>query len=1007
MQTLTGSDFKALMNNVQKMKRSFFAKKVFVWAVCVLSFSLVNGQVNATGVQKDAGIRTVLNFNTNWAFYRNDAPNAEAIDYNDKDWYTVTVPHVMRLEKKHNGGNQVYQGIGWYRKYFKVPSTFENKRLTICFDGVQMNCDVFLNGEKVCTHNGGYMGFVIDITTKVKFDRDNVLAVRVSNINDPQTPPGKPQEKLDFNYYGGIYRDVKLIATNKLYISDPLEANKTAGGGLFVTYPKVTKQHAEINIKTHIVNDFGTAQQVKLVTIIKDKNNKEVAQSIVSNTVQHEQEFVQTISVNNPSLWHPDHPYLYLIASKVYVDNKLVDDKITNIGVRTISFTSPSGKADGFYINGEKLYLRGANRHQCYQTIGDAASNSMQYRDALQIKRGGFNAVRAAHYQQSPAFLNACDELGLMVIECEPGWQFFNKDSVFINRTFRDIREMVRRDRNRPSVFLWETSLNESPTPATWAKQAVAIAHEEMPNDQMFTADDFFANGSKCYDVCYKVINEDGSDPMPQMPVITREWGDTWIADPAKENGLRASRMYTEKGLINQCILRQNALNGTMLEEEGGYWDHAKLDANDRMSGYFLWSFNDVTRGSDPVTAFCGVVDADRYEKFGYYQLKAMQSARNPNYGPMVFVASFNNRPDIDTSIIVFSNCDKVKLYRNKHFIKEISREENAATAPFVAAKGGSPYFRFDVKKYEAGELKAEGWMDGKCVAVHTIATPGIADHLEIVFDDSGIKPVADAVDMIPFHVKVCDKNGTLVSNSEPFSAYTIHLDVSGAGSLIGADIARVEAAIQHTEGGIGYGIIRTTGNAGNIIITATSDNLKSAKKVITTIKSNEQFVQDGKHYTWQTEKENDAVSEEENSGVKEQLIKLTPSMLKLNNDKLSAGIEKIIDGNYSTVWIDESKIAPVELTIDLEKQHSVKGCKIVWGKDSDWYTYSLQVSADGKEWQTEVDNMKSSGQEYKPLPFKHHSIRYVRLILSGVQSSQSKIAIKEFELIAGDGEKD
>jgi beta-galactosidase len=980
------------------MKHSFLINGILVWALCVVGFPSVFAQGNTS---QQPATRTIQNFNTHWAFYRADLPHAEAVDYNDKDWYAVTVPHVMRLEKKHNGGNQVYQGIGWYRRYFKVPSSFKNKRLTICFDGVQMNCDVFLNGEKVGTHNGGYMGFVVDITNKVKFDGDNVLAVRVSNLNDPKTPPGKPQEKLDFNYYGGIYRDVKLIATNKVYISDPLEANKIAGGGLFVTYPKVTKQMAEVAIKTHVVNDLVKEQNVKLVTIIKDKNNKEVGRSVASNSFQREQEFTQTIPINNPSLWHPDHPYLYHVVSSVYVDDKLVDDKITNIGIRTISFTSPSGKADGFYINGEKLYLRGANRHQCYQIIGDAASNSMQYRDALQIKRGGFNAVRAAHYPQSPAFLNACDELGLMVIECEPGWQFFSNDSVFTSRTFRDIREMIRRDRNRPSVFLWETSLNESPTPFSWAKQAVAIAHEEMPNDQMFTADDFFANGKKCYDVSYKVINEDGSDPNPQMPVITREWGDTWIADPAKENGLRASRMYTEKGLINQCILRQNALNGTMLEEEGGYWDHAKLDANDRMSGYFLWSFNDVTRGGDAVTAFCGVVDADRYEKFGYYQLKAMQSARNKNYGPMVFVASFNNRPDIDTSIIVFSNCDKVKLYRNNHFIREITREENAATAPFVAAKGGSPYYRFDVKTYEAGELKAEGWMNGKCVAVHTIATPGIADHLEIELDSSNIKAVADGIDMIPFHVKVCDKNGTLVSNAQPFDTYSIHLNVSGEGSLIGADIARVEAAIQHTEGGIGYGIIRTTSAPGKIVITATSDKLKPAKRTITSVKSNEQFAQDGGHSAWKTEKENKLMTEEKGGSEKEQVIKLTPSMLKLSDDRASAGINKMIDGSYSTVWIDENKIAPVELTIDLEKQHSVKGCKIVWGKDSDWYTYSLQVSTDGHEWQTEVDNMKSSGQEYKPVLFKHHNIRYVRLILTGVQSSQSKIAIKEFQLLA------
>ncbi|MEX6686249.1 glycoside hydrolase family 2 TIM barrel-domain containing protein [Danxiaibacter flavus] len=992
------------------MRHYFLLSRILLIVLCTLnfvsSFGQVNNSENRFSQNENSAARKVLNFNANWAFYRGDLQHAEAIDFNDKDWYAISVPHVLRLEKKHNGGNEVYQGVGWYRKYFVVPASFKNKRLTICFDGVQMNCDVFLNGEKIYTHYGGYMGFVVDVTNKIKFDRDNVLALRVTNENDPQTPPGRNQEKLDFNYYGGIYRDVKLVATNKLYISDPLEAGKIAGGGLFVTYPKVSRQYAEVNVKTHIVNEVREQKEVKLVTVIKDNTNREVARAVSANVFQDEKEFVQTLAVNNPSLWHPDHPYLYHLVSQVYSDNKLVDEKTTSIGIRTISFKSPSGKADGFYINGEKLYLRGANRHQCYQTIGDAASNSMQYRDALQIKKGGFNSVRAAHYPQSPAFLNACDELGLLVIECEPGWQFFNKDSIFICRTFRDIREMIRRDRNRPSVFLWETSLNESPTPAAWAKQAVAIAHEEMPNDQMFTSDDFFANGKKFYDVCYKVVNEDGSDPMPQMPSITREWGDTWIADPAKENGLRASRMYTEKGLINQCILRQNALNGTPLESEGGYWDHAKLDANERIAGYFLWSFNDVTRGSDPITAFCGVVDIDRYEKFGYYQLKAMQDARNPAYGPMVFIASFNNRPDIDSSVIVFSNCEKVKFYRNNHFIKEITRSENAVTAPFIAAKGGSPYFKFDLTTYETGELKAEGYLDGKLVAVHTIATPGKPDHLEIEVDDQLIKPVGDGTDMIPLHVKICDKNGTLISNKNALESYTIHLNVSGAGSLIGADIARANIAVQHTEGGIGYGIIRTGSHAGKITVSATADALRPAQKVVTTVKSEDQFVQDGKHYAWLIEKENTVLKEgnmSEALNEKTQLIKLLPSMLKVNSEKLLPGIEKLIDEDYSTVWIDEANIVPAELTIDLGGQYKLKGCKIVWGKDSDWYTYSLQVSEDGKNWKTEVENVKSSGQEYKPVLFTTTNARYVRLKIAGVQSEQSKIAVKEFELVGSD----
>ncbi len=214
----------------------------------------------------------VVNLNTNWAFFRGDVKGAESVKFNDNNWYAVAIPHSMRLEKKHNGGAQVYQGVGWYRRYFKIDKSAAGKRITLNFEGVQQNCDVFLNGEKVATHYGGYLGFVVDITAQVKFNQTNVLALRVVNTNDPLTPPGKELARLDFNYYGGIYRDVSLIITNKLHISDPLEANKIAGGGLFITYPKVSREKAEININTHIVNETGKTDWVMLVSSIRDKN---------------------------------------------------------------------------------------------------------------------------------------------------------------------------------------------------------------------------------------------------------------------------------------------------------------------------------------------------------------------------------------------------------------------------------------------------------------------------------------------------------------------------------------------------------------------------------------------------------------------------------------------------------------------------------------------------------------------------------------------------------------
>ncbi len=972
---------------------------VFAFILLLQSVQIPFAQTS-TSAKDQSAVRAEFNLNTNWAFYRGDVNGAAAIDFNDRNWYAVTIPHSMRLEKKHNGGAKVYQGVGWYRRYFKADKSFQGKRVTLNFEGVQMNCEVFLNGEKLTNHYGGYLGFVVDITNKLKFNTSNVLAVRVTNMHDPFTPPGKELSRLDFNYYGGIYRDVSLVVTGKRYISDPLEVNKIADGGLFISYPKVSKQQATVNIKTHLVNETGVTDSVTLITSIKDKNEKEVARSITKTLLPGENEIVQNLVIVQPQLWHPDHPYLYRVVSQVYHNKKLSDQKITSIGIRTISFKSPEGKADGFYINGEKLYLRGANRHQNYQFVGDAAANSMQYRDALQLKKGGFNAVRAAHYPQSPAFLDACDKIGLLVIECEPGWQFFNKDSVFVQRTYQQVREMIRRDRNRPSVFLWETSLNESPTPDWWAKEIVRIAHEEMPNDQMFTADDFFAKGRKYYDVSYKVINEDGTDPNPEMPSLTREWGDTWIADPKKENGLRSSRTYTAKGLLAQCIFRQNALNGTPLEEEGGYWDHAKLDANKRISGYFLWSYNDYTRGSDSITAFSGVVDIDRYEKFGYYQLQAMQDARNPVYGPMVFIASYNSRPDLDSTITVFSNCDLVRLYRNNQLVGEISRKENAATASFVADKGGSPYYTFKTGRYEAGELKAKGILNEKEVAKHVVKTPGKPHHLEIEVADWGIKPVADGSDMIAVYIKVCDKNGTVITNTTALQSFKINLAVTGNGTLIGANIPRINAAVQYTEGGIGYGVIQTTAKAGSIVITAQSPGLRSAGKTIQTVPYKGHMLQDGVHATWKKEIElNDASDAVQSDEVLPPSINLTPAMITEQGSAQQSKVENLIDRNVTTIWTSVNHQLPSVVMINLDKAYTLKGSRIVWGKDSDWYTYSVAVSTNGIDWTNVFTDKKVSGQEYKPVLYHYRNIKFIKLTVTEVQPEKSKVAIKDFEL--------
>jgi hypothetical protein len=705
--------------------------------------------------------------------------------------------------------------------------------------------------------------------------------------------------------------------------------------------------------------------------------------------------------LSNPKLWHPDHPYLYQLVSKVYQSGRLVDEKITPIGIRSISFRSASGKADGFFLNGKKLYLRGANRHQSYQYIGDAAGNSMQYRDALQLKKGGFNAVRAAHYPASPAFLEACDRLGLLVIECQPGWQFYSKDSVFINRTFRDIRQMVRRDRNRACVFLWETSLNESPTPKEWMERAVGIAHEEMPGNQMFTADDLNERSKDVYDVFYKVINPDGSDPFLTKPSLTREWGDTWWADVRKENGLRASRKYTQMGMVNQVIKRQNALNGVTDEKEGGYWDHAGLDANPRLGGHFIWSFNDYTRGMDSVTAYSGVVDKDRYPKFGYYQMKSMQDARNPAYGPMVFIASFNNLKNIDSSILVLSNCEKVRLYRNNQFVGEIDRKENSGTAHSIYARNGSPLYRFNLENYQSGTLRAEGILDGKVVCSNTVTTPGKPDHLEIEVADSGMAPVADGSDIFPVYIKVCDKNGTIVSNKKGLEQYSINLEVKGEGWLIGNNVPSSGVKLQNTEGGIAYALIRTTDKTGAITIIAKAQSLNSAKKTVNTLLYKGSYVPDGKHSAWTSEYEKmntaNADSLQMIHSAKENKIDLNSERIAFSDPK---GHLNLRDGDITTVWTADENEFPVILLVDLKADYHLQNYQIYWGKDSDWYTHSIEVSADKLNWTVLKKDAVVSGQDYVlnkidvPGP-----VRYFRLKVSGIRPETSKVAIREIQL--------
>lgn len=306
--------------------------------------------------------RETLNMNTDWAFYRGDIKDGCATELADSNWIPVVLPHIMQLEKKHCGGNSIYDGVGWYRRYFKLPRKYADKRVVVSFEGVMTNCEVYLNGKKITEHHGGYMGFVADLTGKIKWNENNVLAIRVSAEPDPLTPPGKPQDKMDFYYYSGIYRDVRMIVTDKVYITDPLQEDLVAGGGQFVTFPEVTQDKARIHLSTHIRNITDTEESLIVRSVLKDSTGCVVAQEEASVKLGglSDQTVVQDLTVERPALWHPYSPNLYLLQTQLLSGSSVLDQVEQHIGIRTISYTAKDGflLMERNYIYAEQIVIR-------------------------------------------------------------------------------------------------------------------------------------------------------------------------------------------------------------------------------------------------------------------------------------------------------------------------------------------------------------------------------------------------------------------------------------------------------------------------------------------------------------------------------------------------------------------------------------------------------------------------------------------------------------------------
>lgn len=391
--------------------------------------------------------RQELAADAGWKFFLGDPSGAEAPSFADASWRTVDLPHDWSIESKPDkdnpsggGGGFFPGGIGWYRKTFHAPASWRGKRVSVEFDGVYRDSTVYLNGRELGTHPYGYTAFMFDLTPDLHYADANVLAVRVDNSAQPNS-----------RWYSGsgIYRHVRVVVT---------DATHVAHWGVFVTTPEATSASAKIAIRTQVVNEASDAANVTVETTLLDKAGNKVgaAQSKLSLAAGKEDEAAQEIEVANPALWSPDSPTLYRAVSTIRKDGKAVDQVTTTFGIRTLAWSADKG----LLLNGKAIKLTGGSVHHDNGPLGAAAFDRAEQRRVELLKAAGMNAVRTAHNPPSSAFLDACDRLGLLVLD-EPFdvWEAhkvkFDYGSDFDAWWKQDVSSMVLRDRNHPSIVIW------------------------------------------------------------------------------------------------------------------------------------------------------------------------------------------------------------------------------------------------------------------------------------------------------------------------------------------------------------------------------------------------------------------------------------------------------------------------------------------------------------------------------------------------------------------------
>ncbi len=784
-----------------------------------------------SGSKKEAIERKQL-FDFGWKFYLGDAADLSSTSFDDSSWRNLDLPHDWSIEGKSENGNPSEgdggffpMGTAWYRKSFDVPQEWKNKKVAIYFEGVYMNSEVFINGKSVGIQPYGYTSFRFDLTPYLLIGKKNQIAVRVDNS----------QQKNSRWYSGsGIYRHVWLLVSNQVHLND---------WGVAITTAEVSDKMARVQVSTTLSNETGTEQTVSLTTQIKDKEGKKVAQAEMLVTLEANQnkEVVQDIEVKTPALWAPETPNQYLAILEIKKGKKKIDGLQKKFGIRTISFSAEKG----FLLNGKKTIINGGCAHHDNGCLGAAAYDRAEIRKVELLKSGGFNLVRTSHNPPSEVFLNACDSLGILVIdEAFDGWRTQktpNDYSKYFDQWWKhDVESMVLRDRNHPSIVMWsignEIIERKEPQAVETAKMLAnavrAIDSSRPVTSAMTTWDDtwdIYDSLMAAHDVAgynYQLHHaEDDHKRVPSRIILQTESypKDAFYCwDMAqKHDYIIGDVVWTALDYLGESGIGRYFYPG---EPKGEHWE----------GNLFPWH-----------GAYCGDIDLTGWRKpISHYRSmlyndneKLYMAVREPNpdkgaisltwwaVWPTWESWTWPGHEGKNIDVEVYSKYPKVRLYLNEKLVGE---KETTVNEEFKAT--------FTLP-YQEGVLKAVGVKDGTEAESFVLKTADKAAKIKVVSDRSAIK--ADGQDLAYVSVEITDANG----NIDPNAGHRLKFRVSGPAVIVGVDNANLKdtdlyvADTRNAWNGRALLVIKSTANAGDVKVEVSSEGLSTGVVSIKTIK--------------------------------------------------------------------------------------------------------------------------------------------------------------------------